>query len=469
MSTFQIFRKSAKVDEKTKIQNKPSGLSFKQGILMWGILLAGYILFVVNWLLLGNLGGTIGNPGWVSHFFGTTAPNTVVTEAINFTITFMRGVGSLIVGWLIVKLTHKWAVVISLVFVLLAVPAALMPAGIGGYIGFIIFRMLLAIGGTTLIIYVQPVLAKSMTQKQKGIFSIISPFGFNVGTIIATIPFLFIANQLRIDWQIVAGSAAATAIIPLILYILFGKNFDTASQTKLNSTDEVSLPSSSLKILKEKQTWVWVVVYGAWLVVAVIPLFPIFRTALTSLSNASGLGLSTNEILFSHNIMQILYVAGIFLAPLTIGRWNFSNARRKPFVVFIGSMILVAMACMLLGWAYGSIATFYVFAFLAGWFTWSIQGVILNNPHERKGNTPKRIGVLFSFIWGFGYFFFTIANIILAIIVPVGASLGFQIGMLAAFFVISALFPIGFLFVKETKVGGKLIPDGLKFWRKAKR
>lgn len=463
---FSILKNKNK-DNSPKLVSK---LSFKQGALMWGILIAGYILFVVNWLLLGRLAGSGGeNPGWTQYFFGSDTPATVLTQAINYTITFMRGIGSLIVGWLIVKLTHKWAVVVSMILVLMAIPAILMPGSVGGFAGFIIFRMLLAIGGTTLIIYIQPVMAKSMNTKQKGIFSVISPFGFNLATVIAVAPFLTLGVSLQENWQIVAGIAAGVAFVPLILYLIFGKNFDTNTQAQDNGLEkEEKLPSSSLKILKEKQTWVWVVVYGAWLVIAVIPITGLFKGALSALAISSNLGLSAADIAFAHNIFTILFVLGVFLSPFTIGRWNITTARRKPFIIFIGIMILFAFAFLILGWSFGSIATFYVFGFIAGWLTWSIQGVILNNPHERKGNTPKRIGTLFGFIWGFGYFFYTISNIILAAIVPDSTNLSLQIGFLAVFFIISSLFAIGFIFVKETKPDGKIIPEGLKFWKKMK-
>ncbi|AAT27529.1 hexose phosphate transporter [[Mycoplasma] mobile] len=463
MNIFNFFK--SKKNEKFKSKN----LTFKQGLLMWSILIIGYIVFIINWLMLGNLAGqgaidSNGNPiGWTAYFFGGIPENiNLITQAVNYTITFMRGVGSLVVGYLIVKLTHKWAVVISLALLLMAIPAILMPSNVGGFAGFIIFRMLLAIGGTTLIIYTQPIVAKSVPQKRKGIFTIFSTFGFSLATIIVAAPFLSLRIQLQTNWQFVSGITAATAFIPLVIYIIFGKNFDITSQVKLDQYDSTLYPTTGKEIIKEKQTWVWVLIYGAGLVLAVIPITDLFRQALVNLAPAN----LTNQANSAFSIFTIVYVSGVFLSPFTIGLWNSTNAKRKPFAIFIVSMIILAFILMFLGWRFGSVATFYVFGFISGWLVWSLQSITLQNPHERKGNTPKRIGIIFSFSWGFGYFFFTIINIILAAIVPENASLELWIGFVILFLIFSSLLGVGFLFAEETKPQGKIIPGRLKFWKK---
>lgn len=100
---------------------------------------------------------------------------------------------------------------------------------------------------------------------------------------------------------------------------------------------------------------------------------------------------------------------------------------------------------------------FYIFGFLKGLALWGIQGVFLNNPHEQPGSNPQKVGMQFSFIWGFGYFFFTLATIILSQIISIPNS-----GAIIWIFVITAFMlicPLSWFFIKETKPSAPLLPN----------
>ncbi|SYV95424.1 Uncharacterised protein, partial [Mycoplasma putrefaciens] len=88
---------------------------------------------------------------------------------------------------------------------LFGIPALYMPGTNSGYILFLIFRTIMAIGGTMLTILFQPVAANFFSKKSKSIYSQISIAFFPLGSIISIIPFVFVSDgggieALRNSW-----------------------------------------------------------------------------------------------------------------------------------------------------------------------------------------------------------------------------------------------------------------------------
>ncbi|CRH24624.1 Uncharacterised protein [Chlamydia trachomatis] len=59
------------------------------------------------------------------------------------------------------------------------------------YAGFVIMRLLLAIGGTTMIVLVQPIVSAYFNNGQKAVISQFTPWFYPIGTIITLAPFAF--------------------------------------------------------------------------------------------------------------------------------------------------------------------------------------------------------------------------------------------------------------------------------------
>ncbi|OWY73924.1 hypothetical protein B5M19_01920, partial [Mesomycoplasma hyopneumoniae] len=83
---------------------KEKKLSFGVGITLWALIVFAYMIFVMNWgFASAGLNGKAGISGYLGHFFpnANEAPGTVVNQAVNWGITIGRGIGSVLVGWLI--------------------------------------------------------------------------------------------------------------------------------------------------------------------------------------------------------------------------------------------------------------------------------------------------------------------------------------------------------------------------------
>ncbi|KAF7378534.1 hypothetical protein HZH68_017181 [Vespula germanica] len=107
--------------------------------------------------------------------FSVTLAGGGVEEGTKVTAGFLgRGIGSVLVALLLAKFAHKYTTIIAIAMTLVGIPAAFMPAAGYGYALFLVLRTIMAIGGTTLIILTQPVVANFFGPKQK---SVVSQFG----------------------------------------------------------------------------------------------------------------------------------------------------------------------------------------------------------------------------------------------------------------------------------------------------
>lgn len=417
-------------------KNLSETVGFKRGLLMWATLLLGYFLFVTAWFSAGNTAGA-GKDGWTKYFFNGPI-ETATGQAVNYGITVARGVGSFLVGWAIVKFTHKWAALIALFLNAMAIPSVIIGFAVGGQAGFwlfIFFRLFLAVGGTTLIVLLQPVVAKSISSpKVRSIIQSISPFGFNLGFIIMTAIFVnpktAAALRLENQWFYFSLGFALLNLIPLVIYLVTGVNFEVSRTKNVVQTGE---KATMLSILKNKNTIIWVLVYSFWLVAAVMPLLGTNHIANFGSKNADGsekvIGLASANVIAGLSgifieaqrsllsVWTILFVGGSFVGNFTIGRFSKTDHRRKPFYVVIMSIATIMWIVSIVSITSWSFIPYLISGFLMGVCLWGIQGPMLNNPYDFKNATPQRVGLFFGVIWGLGYINFTIVNVILAVVV----------------------------------------------------
>ncbi|MGZ9800757.1 hexose phosphate transporter [Mycoplasma sp. AC1221] len=407
------------------------------GLLLWISISFGYTLFVVNFGFSGLLnGGGKGTPGVLGHFnIENNAAFQLTNQATNWGITIGRGIGSILVAVILTRLAHRWTVIIAFILTLIGIPAQwIFPASQGGYVGFVIFRTLMAIGGTMLIILTQPVVARFFNAKTK---SIVSQFGiwfFPLGSIITVVTFLAAnPNDVKSAWQIIFTVISALNIIPLLIFIFVGSRFGikTAQERAKEPNPFVFL----WMYLKKKQTYIWILVYGGWLCAVVLPQV-LSKRLFIDLTTLRNFDKATKEIASAPlekliNIWLVIYWAAVFLGPITIGLWSRFKLKRKLYQVFaltfgilfyIFSMVVFTKWIVPSNGSIGSQVIFYIFAFITGLCLWGIQGVMLNLPHEYPERDPQTIGWMFSLIWGFGYLMFTVGLIIISAVTLIGKS-----------------------------------------------
>ncbi|MDW2834400.1 hexose phosphate transporter [Mesomycoplasma ovipneumoniae] len=447
---------------------KEKKLTFSAGLILWALIVFAYMIFVINWgFASAGLNGKAGESGYLGHFFpdASAAPGTVVNQAVNWGITIGRGIGSILVGWFIVKISHKYTVVLSLIFMLFGIAAPYSPT----YAGFIILRTIFAIGGTMQIVLIQPVVSNYLNSRQKAVISQFSPFFYPIGTIITLIPFIMsgeIQSSVRSHWQTIFLVIGLLTLIPLIGYIILGTKFDLYPSALANQTKQEKL--TLLSFFKQKDTWYWAIVYGSWLIAVVFPFTfskPIFARLV---GDAAG-----NTFNQKISVFLIVFLSGMFVGPFTIGLLSKYQLQRRKYittVISLGVLFYVLATVVFVtkvgkdplsaktykdGWTW----LFLIFGLLMGICLWGIQGVMLNLPHEYPGANPKRVGFQFGLIWGLGYTAFTLATIITSLVnTPPGVDVkaantgnvdGYALGAYILIIIFSLASAIGLALLKE--------------------
>ncbi|QBF34805.1 MFS transporter [Mycoplasmopsis phocirhinis] len=451
-----------------------SKAGFGRGLLLWIFISIGYLAFVANWGFAAGLNGNgIGDAGILGYFGIVKDANfTLINQATNWGITIGRGIGSILVAFLLAKLAHKYSTILALSLTLLGIPAQYLPANGVGYAFFIVLRTFMAIGGTMLIILTQPVVANFFNKKQKSFVSQFGVWFYPLGTIIAIIPFVLVSNTeaIRENWQIVLTTLAALNVLPLIIMVAFGTRFDVKKDVQ-NPQPKTNNWAILGKYLKTKSTYVWILLYGGFLVAVVFPTafsIDLFPKIAGITANTQLFGLETSKII---RIWFIIFLAAVFVGPITIGLWSKYNLKRRWFVtaaLLTGIVFyILSMVTFVYGIAKSNLAAlvfFFIFAFITGLSLWGIQGVMLNLPHEYKDNNPKTIGWMFALIWGFGYIFFTIGVIIISIVNIIGENLhlgDYKIATIkfVVLVLLSLISIVGSMMIKEPSPDAKTFPS----------
>lgn len=428
-----------------KTQDKP--ISNAKLVVMWGIILLGYFLFVVQWYSIGNFA-----PGYNSNI-GTTS-DVALNSMPNWTITLMRGVGSILAGWLLAKVGHKWAVTIVLTLMVLAFPY-LIVVGIkwpgtpnlnGTAFGlFLFFRLFLAIGGTTLITYTNSVIAKMPVEKRPTFMSL-NQIGYNGGAFFANIFFVFglgsVINSKPEIWLTILSVFVGLIAILLVVYVIMG--VEVVPRQKKNSG---VVPETTFgQVFKDGYTWKMSSIFIIWLVIVVFinsgsmrsfvensPM-NIYYLVEWNLANGktatsmAGATLSTStSVVVGSGFNWIwptyicLFVGSFLIGFFVISPFNKTIYKRKTFINFSFAIAavfcLISLLCGYLG-GYGNKAAlsfFFIFIFLSGIFSWGVQPVLLALYQQHRKSNPTYAGIIAGIIWGVGYVGYTIVELTLSL------------------------------------------------------
>lgn len=439
---------------KSNTSSTNNEISYKRLVLMWGLILLGYFLFVVQWYSIGNF-----SSGY-SKNIGSISNNPALNAMPNWTITLMRGVGSILAGWLLAKIGHKYAVVTVLSLMVASFPFIIF-AGISGigeknadgiypvnFSMFLFFRLFLAVGGTTMITYTNSVIAK-MPTIERAKYMRINQFGFNGGALFANIFFCFgiskVINSTPAVWISILSIFVVLIFVLLVIYILFGKEV-VPPQKKLETSDNSTNMITFGKVIKESYTWKLSILFAAWLVAvvfinsstmrSVIEQSPANFQTLINWNKANSMNVTSlaqttlstaNSVVVGSGYEWVwptytsLFVSGFFIGLFIIAPFNKTIYKRKFFMhlMFVIGIIfeLISILCGYLG-GYenkAALAFFLIFIFFSGIFLWSVQPVMLSLYQQAPQSNPKYTGIISGLIWGIGYVGYTLAEIWLSV------------------------------------------------------
>ncbi|CBY92046.1 hexosephosphate transport protein [Mycoplasma haemofelis str. Langford 1] len=422
---------------------------FTTGLVMWFLLFVGYMLFCANWLIMIKL-----EPGWKKDL--NAGEKQAVLEAVNYSVPLARGLATIPVAWLMVKLSHKYAVILAMLLNTAAFPLVFSP----NFTLFVIGRMVMACGGTMLIILIQPILSRFFSLGAKGILSIFTPWAYVLGALFVNLLFLSssISSYLTTNWKMCTAITGLLTYLPALYYALFGENFEANTAGHVSTSEK---PDTYLGVLKEKECWFWVFFYSFMLVVSVMvsSFAPKILMKLSSdklKSATSGIGIEWDSL-----YRIIFYV--FCLLGFSLGTWNKVKAQRKPLVVLSCGLVTLFWIIILAasrGIENATLATVIIYTCvgLMSFFGMGIQTVILYIPHEYKGNdNPKRITIFYSYLWGLGYIIFAIYYFLVSCIFDAHQYYGY----FAASFAILAfvlLFGLFSLLIEEPRPEWPVLP-----------
>lgn len=399
----------------------------RQGILLYTIVLLSYFIFGVAWIGVANLRGNA-EGGWLATYFDGQS-NLVVEQIVNYVISFMGGVGSIIAGYFLVKYGHKHSVILAMSLISIAIIAPWLHRDVTGpdYFGFTLFilaRLFMSLGGTILIIYLQPIIAHYITNKNtKAKLTASTPLGYNCAIMISYLLISLspqISQTLFNNWQIVTSAFALPIIVLLILYLYKAEDI-----TRINP-QEVALPEQKKTtiagVFKDKRVLILSGVYTILIVVTIIPiyLFPKMFSGMSATFTSGTLDAKAPYLgYFNWGALYIIcFMAGVFISIFIVSFFNKTTYQRKWFLIamFVIALIsfLGSILCVISGGA--AIWGALVFGFLAGVALWSAQAIIWTIPFELPNQSPKRIGLIFSVMRSIGYFMLTLFNILFALL-----------------------------------------------------
>lgn len=399
---------------------------------MWFLLLLAHTIFIINWITVLRLEGSASSQsGWVYTFFGANqkGANDIITQAVSYTVSAVRGLISLIIGWIIVKISHKYAVIIAMILLSLALPAIFMP----DFYLFIATRLLMALGGSMMIILMQPVISRFFNLSHKRILSLISVQGFVVGSLVSFA--FFLDENFRIillkNWKILAGVIGGLTFIPLIFYLILGRNFNLNIKSVHHKTQLIKA-TTYLGIAQEPQTLIWSLWHGCWLVIGVLT-----ATFVPSIFIKINPNLNNGFFKFGWRDLFgfIYFLGGLF--GFVLSWFTKTKIRRRPLLILLAVIKLILFIIVIISVSLTIFWLLFTSAFVLAFIIFGSHGIYLAVPHEYDGNNPRRLSIFFGYIWGFGYLIFTIVNILTAILLDKVLSPWVAMGFIIFIFVLS--------------------------------
>ncbi len=200
-------------------------VSQKTGILMFFTLFAAYVTFAASWVGGSNLG-----PQIIQTYFGHEV-SPVLSQVVNYTITIARVVANFLAALFLMKLGIKRAGQFALFLLSFSMVAIWMP----NYWLYIIARMIMALGGSMIMVYMNPIVVRFVSREQKIFYSSFITASYNIGAFIMAIAFVFFADKMTHNWRLTLSCVAAFSIFFFIVWLLKAQNFETSGGSEVKN------------------------------------------------------------------------------------------------------------------------------------------------------------------------------------------------------------------------------------------
>ncbi|MEH7417001.1 MFS transporter [Neobacillus drentensis] len=355
----------------------------KNGYFMMAVLWLAYVTFAMNWVAGSSL-----TPQITETFFGRPV-DPIISQLVNYSITTARVFANILAAVVLMKLGPKKAAGTAIGLLMMGLVAIYLP----NYWAYTVARMVMAVGGSMVIVYMNPIVAHYVKNSNiKLRINAANTVAYNAGAFIVAVLFTVFAKQMVANWRVTLTFFASLTILFFIAWLWKAETFETKEAGK-------TAESYGYKdALKDGFLWRYGLVFASFLTLYVLSLVSfnaIFD--LYTLLNGS----VTNLLISGFGIL------GTF-AGITIGN---KGVPRKPTLLFSG-IVMVGTFALAIVFANKLPLLSYTLIAISGFAMYIQYPIFLNLPHELKGMTPQRLTIMFGLFWAIAYAGQTIATIV---------------------------------------------------------
>ncbi|WP_251553947.1 MFS transporter [Neobacillus muris] len=360
------------------------GIDTKKGYFMMAVLWMAYVTFAMNWVAGSSL-----TPQITAAFFDGPV-NPLISQLVNYSITTARVFANILAAVVLMKLGPKKAAGTAIGLLMMGLVAIYLP----NYWAYTAARMVMAVGGSMVIVYMNPVVAHYMTNsKIKLRLNAANTVAYNAGAFIVAVLFTAFAKQMVVNWRLTLTFFASLTVLFFIGWLWKAETFETKDDPK-GKMEAYGYKDA----LKDGFIWRYGMAFASFLTLYVLSLVS-FKAIFDQYTLLNG---SVTNLLISG-----FGILGTF-AGIWIGN---KGVPRKPVLVVSGIVMVGAFALALL-FANKMPLFSYTLIAISGLAMYIQYPIFLNLPHELKGMTPQRLTIMFGLFWALAYAGQTIATIV---------------------------------------------------------
>lgn len=411
----------------------------RQGVIMFALLICAYIIFATNWVAGSNLSKQI-----TDHYFNGEKVSPIISEIVNYTITIARIIANLLAAYILIKLHPRKAAI----FALFCLCFSFFAIFSHNYWLYTISRMIMALGGSMIMVFINTYVAKFIPNDKKILTSAIITASYNFGAAVVAILFLVFKEHFIDDWRYTMIGFSIFSIIIFIIWLAVAKDFEPTITWKHPNYFVYKLLIESKEVaedgelkeytyadgFRDKFIYFFSLGFGGFLFLYVMPLVSLPRVVAEHSHNAN----------FKPEFMILMVTIGGIVGTLSniliTRKFDF---RRKPFLVLHGVLMIGFMATGLYVVSTNAILSYIMFA-LSGFVMYSQYPVYLNYPYELPKMNSQKLTIMFGMFWAFGYAIYTLFNFIWSLILNhfgYGASISFYLAGSIIYIIFVFAFP----------------------------
>ena len=355
----------------------------KKGYFMMAVLWLAYVTFAMNWVAGSSL-----TPQITETFFGGPV-DPIISQLVNYSITTARVFANILAAIVLMKLGPRKAAGTAIGLLMMGLVAIYLP----NYWAYTVARMVMAVGGSMVIVYMNPIVAHYVkNSKTKLRINAANTVAYNAGAFIVAVLFTVFAKQMVANWRVTLTFFASLTILFFIGWLWKSENFET------KETGEKTESYGYKDALKDGFLWRYGLAFASFLTLYVLSLVS-FKAIFDQYTLLNG---SVTNLLISG-----FGILGTF-AGITIGN---KGVPRKPTLLFSG-IVMVGTFALAIVFANKIPLLSYTLISISGFAMYIQYPIFLNLPHELKGMTPQRLTIMFGLFWAIAYAGQTIATII---------------------------------------------------------